>query len=163
MVRPRPENAWHHIINHVIHMLTIIKRAFALSPLLAASTLATALVYAGATPDRTHISAAELAQLIRQGTAPTIIDVRSSREYQSGHVPGAIHIPFWSALFRVNEIGAPKDEMVVVYCAHGPRAGFGKFALLRAGFTQVLYLDGHMSEWNKAGLPAAKGKTQAGQ
>ena len=141
-------------------MLTLIKQALLLSALLAISVPGTPIVRADEAADRTHISAADLGQLIRQGTAPTIIDVRSSREYQAGHVPGAIHIPFWSALFRVNEISAPKDEPVVVYCAHGPRAGFGKFALLREGFTQVLYLDGHMSGWYKAGLPAEKGQQQ---
>ena len=143
-------------------MLTLIKQVLALSTLLTISVPGASVVHAGESIDRTHISAIELEQLIRQGTAPTIIDVRSSREYQAGHVPGAIHIPFWSALFRVNEIGAPKDEPVVVYCAHGPRAGFGKFALIRAGFTQVLYLDGHMSGWNKTGLPAEKGQKQGG-
>ena len=60
----------------------------------------------GEATDRTYVSAAELDHLIRLGTAPTIIDVRSSYEYQAGHIPGAIHIPFWSAFFRVDEISA---------------------------------------------------------
>jgi hydroxyacylglutathione hydrolase len=119
----------------------LIKRSVILLALLAISTAA---------------PVANAAQLIGQGTAPTIIDVRSSYEYQAGHIPGAIHIPFWSALYRVDEISTPKDELVIVYCAHGPRAGFGKFALTRAGYTQVLYLDGHMSGWYKAGLPVEK-------
>ena len=133
----------------------LINRSFVLLALLVISTAAP-VVNAADAVDRTHISAADLGQLIDQGTAPTIIDVRSSREYQAGHIPGAIHMPFWSALFRVDEISAAKDELVVVYCAHGPRAGFGKFALRRAGYTQVLYLDGHMSGWYKAGLAVEK-------
>ena len=132
-----------------------MKHPLILLALLAFSTAAPVVSAADAV-DRTHISATDLEQLIAQGTAPTIIDVRSSYEYQAGHIPGAIHIPFWSALFRVDEINAPKDELVVVYCAHGPRAGFGKFALIRAGYTQVLYLDGHMSGWYKAGLAVEK-------
>ena len=132
-----------------------IKHALILLSLLATST-AVPVANAADTVDRTHISAAELEQLIAQGTAPTIIDVRSGYEYRAGHIPGAIHIPFWSALSRVDEISAAKDEPVVVYCAHGPRAGFGKFALTRAGYTEVLYLDGHMSGWYKAGLAVEK-------
>jgi len=134
-------------------MLT--KCSLILLTLLAIST-AMPVATAADTVDRTHISATELEQLIHQGTAPTIIDVRSSYEYRAGHIPGAIHIPFWSALFRVDEINAPKDELVVVYCAHGPRAGVGKFALIRAGYTEVLYLDGHMTGWYRAGLPVEK-------
>lgn len=132
-----------------------ITRSLFQSALLAISTTASVATAADAV-DRTHISATELEQLINQGAAPTIIDVRSSYEYRTGHIPGAIHIPFWSALFRVDEINALKDEPVVVYCAHGPRAGFGKFALIRAGYTEVLYLDGHMTGWYKAGLPVEK-------
>lgn len=132
-----------------------ITRSLLLLALLAISTTVSVATAADAV-DRTHISATELEQLINQGRAPTIIDVRSSYEYRAGHIPGAIHIPFWSALFRVDEINAPKDEPIVVYCAHGPRAGLGKFALTRAGYTEVLYLDGHMTGWHKAGLPVEK-------
>lgn len=139
-------------------MLTSLKQSLILLALLAISVPGMSVIHADEPAARTHIPAAKLAQLIRQGTAPTIIDVRSGREYDTGHVPGAIHLPFWSALFRVAEISAPKDKPVVVYCAHGPRAGLGKFALLRAGFTQVLYLDGHMSGWYKAGFPVEKGQ-----
>ena len=118
---------------------------------------------AGAQPSRilaanndentTHISATELNALIETGHAPVIVDVRSSREYKAGHVPGAIHMPFWLAFARTDEITAPKEELVVVYCAHGPRAGIGKAALSLEGFTQVRYLQGHMTGWNKAELP----------
>ncbi len=101
----------------------------------------------------THISATELNMLIESGQAPLIVDVRSSREYQAGHVPGAIHLPFWLAFARADEVNAPKDELVVVYCAHGPRAWVGKAALSLEGFTQIRYLQGHMTGWNKAELP----------
>ena len=98
----------------------------------------------------------ELARLIQIGTPPVIIDVRSSREYRQGHIRGAIHIPFWQTLYRADELAVPRHKTVVVTCAHGPRAGIGKFALRRAGFEHVVYLDGHMSGWYKAGLPVAR-------
>ena len=37
----------------------------------------------------------ELLEQIKKGQAPTVVDVRSGGEYQAGHVPGAINIPFW--------------------------------------------------------------------
>jgi rhodanese-related sulfurtransferase len=111
------------------------------------------------THSQTHISAGELQRLIRLGSPPTIIDVRTRYEYEQGHVPGAIHLPFWKALFSAGGLDTPRDKPLVVYCAHGPRAGIGKFALTSAGFTNVLYLEGHMSGWLKAGLPVRKGPT----
>ena len=104
----------------------------------------------------THITPAELATLIEAGQSPLVIDVRSGWEYRAGHVPGAVHIPFWLAYSRVNAIESAKDRPVIVYCEHGPRAGIGKHALTREGFTQVRYLEGHMRGWRKAGLPIEK-------
>jgi rhodanese-related sulfurtransferase len=101
----------------------------------------------------TSISAAELDRQIKSGTAPVIIDARSTYEYRKGHIPGAIHMPFWQSFFLVDDLAAAKDRPVVVYCQHGPRAVIAKFALRWAGYTDVRYLDGHMSGWEDAGLP----------
>ena len=100
-----------------------------------------------------HISSAALLLAIETGGAPAIVDVRSGREFEKGHVPGALHIPFWAMLSRSSEIPTPPDEPVVIYCEHGPRAGLAKAALRAAGFRKVLYLEGHMSGWKRAGLP----------
>ena len=103
-----------------------------------------------------HISQDVLWTSIEKGTAPTIIDVRSQSEYESGHVPGAIHLPFYSLWTRQSEIRSPKDEQVILYCEHGPRAGIAKFDLWTAGFEKILYLEGHMSGWKERKLPMEK-------
>ena len=40
------------------------------------------------------ISAAELHAQRESGVGPVVIDVRTPAEYASGHVPGALNIPF---------------------------------------------------------------------
>lgn len=95
----------------------------------------------------------ELLAQTNQGKAPIIIDVRSTGEYQSGHVPGAIHVPFWSAFTTDKMDVYDKDDRVVLYCAHGPRAGVAKLAFYLAGFKNLSYLSGHMTAWSKAELP----------
>ena len=98
------------------------------------------------------ISGTDLLARIDAGNAPAILDVRSTKEFARGHVPGAIHIPFASVDQHVSEIpGSPRDP-VVVYCGHGPRAWFAGRALRRHGFEQVMYLKGHMHGWRQAGL-----------
>jgi len=99
------------------------------------------------------ILASELGRLITSGNAPVIVDARSAYEYRQGHIPGAIHMPFWQSFFLAHNFSAPRNRPVVIYCQHGPRAVVGKFALQRAGYTNVRYLDGHMSAWERAGLP----------
>jgi rhodanese-related sulfurtransferase len=101
----------------------------------------------------TFMSTHELERLMHAGSAPAIIDVRSAYEFRHGHIPGATHLPFWKSFFLAHGLSAPKDRPVVVYCQHGPRAIIGKLALQRAGYADVRYLDGHMSAWQRAGLP----------
>jgi len=93
-----------------------------------------------------------LLALIENGTAPVIVDVRSRWEYESGHVPGALHLPFYAIWSRHAEIKGKPEAPVVLYCEHGPRAWIGKATLRMLGYTKVDYLDGHMSGWKQRGL-----------
>lgn len=102
------------------------------------------------------VTGPDLARQIEAGDPPTIIDVRSGWEYRRGHVPGAVHLPFWLAWARADDLDAPRDRPVVVYCEHGPRAALAGRSLRSAGFKRVLYLQGHMAAWRKAGLPTEK-------
>lgn len=104
-----------------------------------------------AMPDRVMPDA--LLAAIDTGSAPVIVDVRTGREFEAGHVPGAIHVPFYTLLVRQDDVPGPRDRPVVVYCEHGPRAGVARLALRLAGFTDVRYLDGHMAGWKRRGLP----------
>jgi rhodanese-related sulfurtransferase len=101
---------------------------------------------------RSQITATTLLAQIENGTAPTILDVRSRREFARGHVPGARHIPFWTVLTRVSEIPTSPADPIVVYCGHGPRAYIAGAALRVAGFRRVVYLTGHMLKWKQLGL-----------
>ena len=98
------------------------------------------------------ITARELLERIDAGRAPTILDVRSAQEYERGHVPGAILIPFWKFISGHPEIPAALHDPVVVYCGHGPRAYMAGSVLRARGFNCLIYLKGHMSGWAKAGL-----------
>jgi rhodanese-related sulfurtransferase len=117
----------------------------------ALSALAMTACATGAGPARVAPDA--LLASIEAGAAPVVVDVRTRGEYDRGHVPGAIHVPFYVLLVSQDEIPGPRDEPVVVYCEHGPRAGVAKLALRLAGFTDVRYLDGHMSGWKERHLP----------
>ena len=106
-----------------------------------------------------------LMKQIAAGTAPVIVDVRSAAEYGDGHVPGAIHLPFWQVGRSLSRRGAEREggqwqklasmrELpVVVYCGHGPRAYIAGAALRRCGFNNVAYLTGHMKKWKELNLP----------
>jgi rhodanese-related sulfurtransferase len=90
---------------------------------------------------------------IAAGTAPVVLDVRSKLEFDEGHVPGAVHVPFWLVGTRSRDFTWAPETPIVVYCGHGPRAYIAGAALRGRGFTQISYLKGHMTAWKDKGLP----------
>ena len=99
----------------------------------------------------TSISAVKLQERRESGAAPVVIDVRTPDEYASGHIPGAVNIPFDQVAQRIAEIDAPHG--VALYCMVGPRARKGESALLAAGYEKVFHLEGGLAAWQAAGLP----------
>jgi len=97
------------------------------------------------------IAPSELSARRASGTAPVVIDVRTAEEYATGHIPGALNIPFDQVAKRISEVDAPNG--VALYCMLGPRARKGEAALLDAGYTSVLHIEGGLSAWKSAGLP----------
>ena len=82
-----------------------------------------------------------------------ILDVRSPREFASGHVPGAINVPHSELPTRLGELPTDRSKPLVVYCESGRRAAVAEAALLEAGFTGVHHLVGDMKAWRSAGRP----------
>jgi len=90
---------------------------------------------------------------ITAGDSPVVLDVRSKKEFDQGHIPGAIHLPFWRVGSRWRQLADVRERSLVVYCGHGPRAYVAGAMLQRRGFTRVTYLAGHMKKWKQMGLP----------
>jgi len=105
-----------------------------------------------------NITPTELAARQTSGDAPVVIDVRTAAEFATGHIPGALNIPFDQVADRISEVQAPNG--VALYCMMGPRARKGESALLSAGYTSVLHIDGGLSAWKAAGLPVEMKKTE---
>ena len=88
-------------------------------------------------------AAAEAAAAIDGATARSlaaagakVVDVRTPEEFASGHVPGAINIPYDQIARRASEIGPPSTQ-VLLYCRTGRRSGIAADALDRAGYKKV--------------------------
>lgn len=83
-----------------------------------------------------------------------LLDVREPSEWQSGHAPGARHIPLGQLSHRTGEL--PKDREIVAVCRSGNRSSVAAGLLRRAGFAQVKNLRGGMIAWAKQGLPVER-------
>lgn len=75
-----------------------------------------------------------LTEAIRSGAF--LVDVRTSGEFASGSVSGAVNIPLDQIESRLNEFKDKKT--IIVFCRSGNRSGQAKSILERSGFTNVL-------------------------
>ena len=66
-----------------------------------------------------------------------LVDVRTPKEYEAGHLDGAINIPHDQTAERLAEYGADKTRSIVVYCRSGRRSGVATKVLTENGFTAV--------------------------
>ncbi|MBN2340724.1 MAG: ArsR family transcriptional regulator [Deltaproteobacteria bacterium] len=93
----------------------------------------------------------ELALRMHRGEV-TLLDVRPTDEFESGHIPGAISVPLAELESRLAEL--PRDQQIVAYC-RGPYCVLSVEAisvLRKKGFRAVRMEDG-VSDWKAAGLP----------
>ena len=65
------------------------------------------------------------------------IDVRTPAEYASGHVNGALNIPWDAIATGVAALELAPDTPVYLYCGKGGRAEKAKEALAGEGFTAL--------------------------
>ncbi|MFS2005931.1 rhodanese-like domain-containing protein [Duganella sp. CT11-25] len=97
----------------------------------------------------------DVTMLINRSKA-TIVDVRDAKEFAEGHLPEAKNIPLAELDKRIGELDKFKSKSVVVVCKSGARASSAAAKLAKAGFADVVNLDGGIAAWQKAGLPLAK-------
>lgn len=100
------------------------------------------------------ISAAELEDRLRRNDA-VLLDVRPAVEYEAGHLPGAISIPWYEVAQRLDEL--PPDKDVVAYC-RGPYCVYADdvLAILGEHGRNGLRLEEGVVEWQQEGRVLAR-------
>ena len=91
---------------------------------------------------------------IEKGEDVVIIDVRESKDFKKGHVPGAINVPQekWGTL-----AGLRRDTMNIIYC-YSQTCHLGAHAAMQfaaKGFS-VMEMDGGFESWKEQGLKIVK-------
>lgn len=66
-----------------------------------------------------------------------ILDVREPDEYEAGHIPGAILIPYTQVEEQANEALPDKDQRILVYCRSGRRSKIAAQVLGKLGYTNI--------------------------
>ena len=88
-----------------------------------------------------------------RGEPFTLVDVREDREWEAGHVPGAVHVGKGVIERDAESVLPDPDAPVVLYCGGGYRSALAADALGQMGYTRVESMDGGFRAWTEAGLP----------
>ena len=102
-----------------------------------------------------RVSILEATQLINRGKA-VIVDVRDPAAFTAGHLRDAKNIPLKDLSKRVGELDKFKSKTVIVVCQAGVQSVKAAAQLKKAGFNEVVSLDGGVSAWQAQGLPLVK-------
>ncbi|MDQ6978036.1 MAG: rhodanese-like domain-containing protein [Ghiorsea sp.] len=81
----------------------------------------------------------------------TLVDVRSTGEWNGGHPANAIHIPLNEFEQKMNSI--PKDKPLILICASGMRSSMAATMAAKAGYNDVYNFSGGFGSWCAAQLP----------
>jgi hydroxyacylglutathione hydrolase len=76
-----------------------------------------------------------------------ILDVRSEKEWGSGHIEGATHIPLGELQHRLGELR--QDADIITVCGSGYRSSLAASLLQASGFSRIASMNGGMTAWNQ--------------
>jgi phage shock protein E len=97
------------------------------------------------------IEAKEFAGLTKNNEA-VIIDFRTSDEFNSGHIPNALNIDYYSDLNdKITALDTSK--IYLVYCQSGNRSGKAALIMAEKGFSRIYNLKNGIPAWKRAGFP----------
>ena len=84
-----------------------------------------------------QITPAEAKKIIDSGVEHIVLDVREQDEFDAGHIPGAILIPYTEIESKAEKMLGDKDALILVYCRSGRRSKIASESLAKLGYTNV--------------------------
>jgi rhodanese-related sulfurtransferase len=94
----------------------------------------------------------DVAQLHARRDLVQVLDVRERTEWDHGHLPGAVHVPYHD----LRGVPAPLDPAapIAAICSSGQRSAIAASLLRRHGAEQVIHVaDGGVGTWAARGWP----------
>ncbi len=103
-------------------------------------------------PQTIQVSSHEFNKMISDSEG-VLLDVRTKREFQNGHIENSGKLNFYAFDFRKRLLLLPKDKPVYLYCNTGYRSDKAADFLVKNGYTEVYNLQHGIMEWELADLP----------
>ena len=84
-----------------------------------------------------QISAEEAKKIMDSDEEYIILDTREQYEFDEGHIPGAILIPYTEIENKAEDMLPDKNKLILVYCRSGRRSKIAAESLAKIGYTNV--------------------------
>ena len=84
-----------------------------------------------------NITAQEAKEIMDTQEGYVILDTRTQEEYDGGHIPGAILIPYDEVLEKAEGVLTDKNQLILVYCRSGRRSKLAAQDLVALGYTNI--------------------------
>ena len=84
-----------------------------------------------------QITQKEAKKIMDGGNDFVILDTREQEEFDEGHIPSAILIPYTEIEQKAEEVIPDKETVVLVYCRSGRRSKIASQSLADLGYTNV--------------------------
>jgi len=102
-----------------------------------------------------RITVQELHERLDGGGELQVLDVRERTEWNAGHIPGSVHVPYHDIHGLPDELDSGRP--VAVVCSSGQRAAPAASLLRRYGAGAVLHVvDGGVPLWARSGWPVER-------
>ena len=85
-----------------------------------------------------------------------ILDVRTPREFKSGHIEKAILLDYYSKTYTDELKRLDKTKTYLMYCRSGNRSGKTLNLIRDMGFSRVYNMDKGIKGWRSKGFPISK-------
>ena len=84
-----------------------------------------------------NITAEEAKKIMDSQEGYLILDTRTQAEFDEGHIPGAILIPYDTITEKAETMLTDKNQLILVYCRSGRRSKLAAEALVKLGYTNI--------------------------
>ena len=84
-----------------------------------------------------NITAEEAKVIMESEEGYIILDVREQDEFDAGHIPGAILIPYTQIDEKAKDMLPDKDQLILVYCRSGRRSKIAADSLVELGYINI--------------------------
>tara|TARA_Y100001970_G_scaffold284073_1_gene400694 strand:- start:725 stop:1153 length:429 start_codon:yes stop_codon:yes gene_type:complete len=106
------------------------------------------------------IDASELTRLINK-EEPYVFDLRSSSEFDSGTIAGAVNVQPSNLVKGNSQFKAKEEDSIVLICKTGSNSSTVAGTLKKEGYANVSVLSGGIMGWIQGGMPLVKKQSKS--